>query len=134
MGRGKRMITKKKAGKGENILISAVLKSILGAYLITFLLLLLLTVLVYRFHIPEGAVQGGICLIYVLAGMLGGVIAGKKAVSRRFLWGLLAGGVYFAILVVVSLVAGHPVVDQMGRFLFVLLLCAVSGMLGGMLS
>lgn len=78
--------------------------------------------------------QGGICLIYVLAGMLGGVIAGKKAVSRRFLWGLLAGGVYFAILVVVSLVAGHPVVDQMGRFLFVLLLCALSGMLGGMLS
>ncbi len=128
------MAAKKKMGRGEPILFRAVLKAILGAYIITFALLLLLTVLVYRLHLPEGAVQGGICLIYVLAGMLGGILAGKQAISKRFLWGLLAGGAYFAILVVVSLVAGHPVVDQPGRFIFVLLLCTLSGMLGGMLS
>ena len=76
----------------------SLLKGLLGGYALTIGLLLLLTLLVYRFRMPETGVHVGICTIYVLACFLAGLLCGRQMVNRRFLWGMLAGGLYFAVL------------------------------------
>lgn len=112
----------------------SLLKGLLGGYVLTLGLLLLLTLLVYRFHMPETGVHIGICAIYVLACFLAGFLCGRQVVNKRFLWGLLAGGLYFVVLLLASLIAGHQLTGETPRTLLVLFLCTASGMFGGMIS
>ena len=47
-----------------------------------------LTLAVYKFELGEQIVSAGITAIYVAANLIGGIIIGKCAGQRRFLWGL----------------------------------------------
>lgn len=109
-------------------------KCLLFSYILTGGLLMLLALLLYRFNLSEKIV--GICIIgiYVAATFFAGFVAGKKIGSRKFIWGLMMGAAYFLVLLLVSLAVNHSVKELSGNFFTVLILCAGSGMLGGMLS
>lgn len=111
-----------------------IMKCMLAAYLLTAGLLLFLALLLYRFGLSEKVVSICIILIYIAVTFLAGFIAGKRAGEKKFLWGLAMGCIYFLILTVVSLIVNRGVDDAMGSLLTVFLLCAGSGMLGGMIS
>ena len=53
------------------------LKSLLFSYVVTGMLLALLTVLLYKFELDEQLVSAAIVAIYVLATMAGGLVIGK---------------------------------------------------------
>lgn len=72
--------------------------------------------------------------IYIVATFFGGFMAGKHIENRKFLWGLLEGLLYFAILLIVSLIANHTLKDVTTNLTTAFLICGGSGMLGGMLS
>ena len=114
--------------------LTFILKSLLISYLFTAGLLLLLALLLYRFSLSERIVSLCITAIYILVTFLAGFLAGKKEGSRKFLWGLLMGCLYFLVLTAVSLVVNHGFSSLSGSFFTVLALCTGSGMLGGMLS
>ena len=114
--------------------ITFVLKSLLFSYLLTAGLLLLLSLLLYRFSLSERIVSVSITGIYIVVTFLAGFLAGKREGSRKFLWGLMMGCLYFLILALVSLIVNHGMSSLSTSFLTVLVLCAGSGMLGGMLS
>ncbi|MCI9664676.1 MAG: TIGR04086 family membrane protein [Lachnospiraceae bacterium] len=114
--------------------ITFVLKSLLFSYLLTAGLLLLLSLLLYRFSLSERIVSISITGIYIVVTFLAGFLAGKREGSRKFLWGLMMGCLYFLILALVSLIVNHGMSSLSTSFLTVLVLCAGSGMLGGMLS
>lgn len=114
--------------------MGALLKSLLFAYMLTAVLLALLAFLLYRLGLGEKVVSGAIIVIYVAANFFGGFIAGKRMASRKFLWGLLLGTVYFLVLAGVSLCVGKGSIQVGNSFLTTLVLCAGGGMLGGMLS
>ena len=114
--------------------ITFILKCLLISYLITTGLLLLLSLMLYRFGLSEKIVSICIIAIYIIVTFLAGFLAGKREGSRKFLWGLLMGGLYFIILIIVSLIVNHGMKDISGNFFTVLLLCCGSGMLGGMIS
>ncbi len=114
--------------------LSAVLKSLVISYIITALLLLLLAFLLFQLALDEGKVALGIIAVYLLSCFLGGFFAGKKCGSRKFLWGLAVGSIYFFVLLTVSLTAGKGLSAQPGQILTTFLLCAGGGMLGGMVS
>ncbi len=109
-------------------------KCMLTAYILTAGLLLLLAFMLYRFGLSEKVVSICIIAIYIAVTFLAGLIAGKKAVRRRFLWGLAMGITYYAILVIVSLIVNRGAEAVAGNMLTVFFLCAGSGMMGGMLS
>lgn len=111
-----------------------ILKSLLISYLLTAGLLLLLALLLYKFSLTEKIVSLCITGIYILVTFLSGFLAGKKEGSKKFLWGLMMGCLYFLILTVVSLLVNHSISSLSASFFTVLALCAGSGMLGGMLS
>lgn len=109
-------------------------KCMLAAYILTAGMLLLLAFMLYRFHLSEKVVSLSIIAVYIIVTFLLGLIAGKTAGKRRFLWGLFMGVAYYAILVIVSLIVNKGVEAVAANMLTVFFLCAGSGMLGGMLS
>lgn len=111
-----------------------VIKCMLGAYVLTAGLLLLLAFLLYRFGLSEKVVSVCIIAIYILVTFFAGLLAGKREGKRKYLWGLAMGVLYFGILVVVSLVVNKGLEDVAGNMMTVFFLCAGSGMLGGMVS
>lgn len=126
----------KKTGKGQGMEKKAVdiLKALLCAYVMTGILLLILTVLLYKAGLSEENINAGIILTYVISTFSGGFVIGKLAGVKKFLWGLLLGIMYFVLLLLISLGIYHSLQSDMMNLVTTLLLCAGGGMLGGMVS
>lgn len=116
--------------KGEKTLF--LLKCLLAAYILTGGLLFLMALLVYKLGISEKTVSIMVIVIYVAVNLAAGFFIGRHMKTRKFLWGLLMGTAYFVILSIVSLIVEQSVKSVASDFLTVLVLCAGSGMLGGM--
>lgn len=111
-----------------------VLKSLLVSYIITGVLLLLLAVALYKFELNEKAVSAAIVAVYIIATLLGGIVIGKFARVRRYLWGLGLGIGYFALLLLITLGVYRTLNGDAANMVTTLILCAGGGMAGGMLS
>ncbi len=122
-----------KIGKGNKTLLS-VLKILLFMYVVTGIMLLVLTLMLSKLQLTESAVSVGIVIIYVLSGFLGGLLAGKTMKNRKFLWGMAMGACYFLVLVIGSVVFHKGFDMELSRFATTLILCIASGMVGGMVS
>lgn len=109
-------------------------KSLLFSYILTATLLAVLAFLLYKLGLNEKTISIAIIVIYVAGTFFGGFVTGKKMGSRKFLWGLLMGTVYFLVLAVVSLCVGKGNIQLGSSFFTTLVICAGGGMLGGMLS
>ncbi len=110
------------------------LKCLLVSYILTVGLLLFLSLLLYRFGLQERTVSIAIILIYIAATLFAGFLSGKKMRTRKFVWGLLAGALYFTVLLFVSVLLDHGAAGISGNLITVFFICCGSGMLGGMLS
>lgn len=110
------------------------LKCLLFSYILTVGLLLFLALLLYRFGLTERIVSAAIIFVYIAASLFAGFLAGKKMGTRKFIWGLLAGVLYFAVLLLVSVILDQGASGISGNPVTVFMICGGSGMLGGMLS
>lgn len=110
------------------------LKMLAFSYIITTILLLLLSMLLYKFRLSDTVIHVGIVIIYIAATFFTGFLTGKKIGNKKYLWGLLLGAFYFIVLTLISLIINHGISDFTGNFLSTLFICVGSGMLGGMLS
>lgn len=122
-----------KSGR-ENGAVSRILKSLLASYAITGMMLLVLAFLLYKMDLDEKAVSAGIIAIYVTATVIGGIVIGKMAGSRRFVWGMLSGALYFALLLLITLGVYRTLDGSMTNFVMTFLLCVAGGTVGGMIS
>ena len=111
-----------------------ILKALLCSYFVTGILLLLLAFLLYQFGLDEGKITAGIMVIYVLSTLVGGFVAGKLAKTRRFLWGILIGVLYFLLLLLISFGIYRGIQEGTSQILITWLLCIGGGMIGGMIS
>ena len=111
-----------------------ILKSLLVSYVITGILLLLLAVALFKFELNEKAVSAAIVAIYIMATLLGGIVIGKFARVRRYLWGLGLGIGYFALLLLITLGVYRTLNGDAANMVTTLIMCAGGGMAGGMLS
>ena len=75
-----------------------------------------------------------VIIIYIVTGMSGGILMGKKIKDKKFLWGFLAGTVYFGILLVVSLAVKGGTGIEPVKMVTTCVLCACAGTAGGMIS
>ena len=82
----------------------------------------------------ESVIKIGIVAVYVISGLCGGFLMGKRMREQKFLWGLAAGIIYFLLLFGVSLLVKGTGDLQMTRIFSTLILCGASGMAGGMLN
>ena len=111
-----------------------VMKALLASYIVTGILLFVITFFLYKFEWDEQMVTEGIILIYVVSTFVGGFILGKIKKARKFLWGLVMGTLYFALLFLVSFGVYRSFDGNGTNVITTFLLCAGGGMLGGMLA
>ena len=79
-----------------------IIRTIFITYILTAIFLLLLAFGLYQLHLSESQVNLGINVIYIVTCFIGGVLAGKAAKVKRFLWGFFSGTAYFLVLLAVS--------------------------------
>ena len=111
-----------------------VLKALLASYIVTGILLLLLTMALYKMELNEKMVSAAIVAIYVMATLIGGILIGKMAKVKRFIWGLGLGIAYFALLLLITLGVYHTLNGDGANLVTTFILCAGGGMVGGLIS
>lgn len=84
--------------EGNRKIVLKVLSTLLIMYILTGVALFVLAFLLYKMELTENIVTIGITAIYVVSGLLGGIIIGKRMKTRRFLWGIIMGAAYFLVL------------------------------------
>ena len=107
------------------------MKTLLVAYVMTGLFLLITAGLMYRFELSEGKVKIAVIGIYVLSCFTGGFLAGRMMKNRKFLWGSLLGFLYFAVMLTVSVAVGRELKEAVMGISTTFFICIISGMIGG---
>ena len=118
----------------KNIKVIWWIKSLLASYIVTGILLLVLTFFMYKFELNEKVVSAAIVGIYVVSTLIGGVIIGKLTKSKRYLWGMVLGILYFVLLLLITLGVYRTLNGDSVSIVTSLILCAGGGMTGGMIS
>lgn len=114
--------------------ILSFLKILLLCYIITALLLSCAAFLLLKLKLADVPLSFLSYAIYLLVCFLGGFLAGKNVSQKRFLWGLMQGVLYFAVLLALSFAIQKQMSQNWGHLFTCLGLCALGGMAGGMLS
>ena len=90
------------------------LRALLVSYLLSGVLLILLSLALYRLKLPEEQINLAVYGVYAAACFFGGFLSGRSIKSRRFFWGLITGLLYFAVLTAVSFLTAHGGGDGWG--------------------
>ena len=72
--------------------------------------------------------------VLIAACFLGGFLMGKLQKTRKFMWGMIIGLLYYAVLFGVSFCMKQSSAQVTGDVFTSLVLCVASGMLGGMVA
>ena len=118
----------------NEVWIRWMVKALLAAYVVTGILLIILALALYKFELNEGAVTAGVTAVYLISTFTGGLVVGKLAKVRRFLWGIVLGILYFALLLLVTVGIYRTFHGSSTEILVTFALCAGGGMAGGMIS
>ena len=118
-------------GRGKALQL---LKGLVLSGVVTAVVLFLLAFIMLKFQPLAEKMEICILFTYVFACLLGGMYCGHKTGSKKFLWGLLLGCVYFALLLLISGMGDHSLECGLLQGITAFVLCACGGMLGGMLA
>lgn len=110
------------------------LKGWLTGAAVTALLMLVFTLVMYLTNMGSSGIRIGVYVIYIAAGLVSGWMAGRSIGSRKFLWGLAAGLLYYLTVCVLSALSGGMSESGFTIQVTTMLMCLGSGMLGGMLG
>lgn len=110
------------------------LKVLFLTYVFTGLLLLLLSLGLYKLEMTETQVEVATHIVHGLSGLFCGFLAGRAMEKRKFLWGGLAGILYFGILFAVSWLMQQGIETSRPMVALDGLICLCGGILGGMVS
>ena len=102
----------------SNGTVKAILRSLLFSYIITGILLLILSFALYKLHLKSAQVAAAVNIIYGAACFFGGLLAGKTKGQRRFF----------------SVVLDKGIIADTRQILTVLGICGIAGTIGGMAS
>ncbi len=118
----------------QNTKVLYMLEGLLFSYIVTALVLLILSFLMLKLDLSGAVISGGINFVYIISAFTGGFFMGKKTEQKKFFWGLLIGIAYFIILLLVSLMMNRVSPLPLGNLFTVFIISSLSGMLGGMVS
>ena len=118
----------------KNSMVPKVFRATLIAFILSAVLLLIITLLMTKLHFSSGVLSVLVIVAYILSNFVGGFLIGKSAEKRRFLWGLLVGAMYFCILFILSFIITDAKDFSTMTAVRTMVICLFSGMLGGMVS
>lgn len=110
------------------------IKTLFLMYAVTLILLLLLALILFKMEPQEIVCKIWLIAVYIISGLLGGFLIGKRRKSKKFLWGFFVGLLYFLILFAVSLLLYRGLAGDWMHLITTMILCVASGTVGGMIS
>lgn len=110
------------------------LKALIVAYVVTGVLLVVLSFALWKLGISELIIGLGVTGIYLFSCAAGGFFIGKCMETKRLLWGSLIGFLYALVLIVVSLIARGGFQGFAHGEPARLLVCLCGGAIGAFLS
>ena len=114
--------------------VKDMIKTLFLMYAVTLILLLLLALILFKMEPQEIVCKIWLIAVYIISGLLGGFLIGKRRKSKKFLWGFFAGLLYFLILFAVSLLLYKGLTGDWMHLITTMILCVASGTVGGMIS
>lgn len=111
--------------------INGILKSLMAGYIVTVILLLILSFAAYKLGMGKMYIYIGICIIYAAANVVSGYIMAGICGTKRVIWGSVAGLVYFMILFICSLIFNSGSTGDAGEILTAAVICIFAGAAGG---
>lgn len=118
----------------KNPVVSLLVKAVLISYVVSAILLLITSALMLSANMSATVVTVLVIVTYIISNFLSGFIMGKGMEHQKFIWGLLSGFIYFVILLLLSLIIMSSREFSLFATIRTLLICTLSGMVGGMLS
>lgn len=115
-------------------MVQTIIKVVLVQMVLTGILVGLAAFIMYKFNSGNNVYRVSVIAIYAIAAMVGGIILGKIKERKKYLWGILAGGIYIALILCVSLIATGSVDCSIAKIIPSVLAAIIGGMVGGMIS
>lgn len=106
------------------------LKTMVIAYAVTGIMLVILSFALYKVGLSEWQVSAGIIVTYAVSAFIGAYIIAKSERSRRLFWGIGFGIIYFAILMLVSLALSGGVAIDKAAVIRSAVICICAGAIG----
>ena len=110
------------------------MKALIAGYVLTLVMLLILTYVIKKFTLDEKTVDSIIGAVYLVGSFLGGMFAAWLAGRRRLVAGMFYGGLYMVILIIISSVMMKAPVYDTSSMVVKVLTGMVSGAIGGFFS
>jgi putative membrane protein (TIGR04086 family) len=109
-------------------------KVVLIQYILTALMILIMGFIMYKLKLDDGKISVGVIAMYIIINFIGGFLMGKKMQNKKLAWGILAGTIYFGILLVLACVFTKEAFGGTAGTVRVMLICICSGAAGGMVA
>lgn len=109
-------------------------RAVVVSYLISAAAVFLLSWALYVMKWEAAGSVTAVRIVYFIACIAGGFLAGKEFVQRRLLWGILTGAVYAGILLTVSQLTGGMGSQDTAECLLVFGICLGGSILGSFIS
>lgn len=114
--------------------LTSIFKSLITAYALTGVLLLIAAFLMYKLNLGENQIRIFIMVIYGIATLAAGFIYGKLSKNARLLRGLLIGFLYFMFIAIMSVVVNRGVFSDSQKAVISMIICVLSGAIGAIMS
>lgn len=111
-----------------------VCKSICISYIVSFILLLAFALVMFYMNVSDKTVGIFVICTYFFSTLFGGVSIAKSVKRRKFLWGIIIGGIYFAIIFLLSMIGNDNVSSAFSSIVIGTTISVLGGMIGGMLG
>lgn len=98
------------------------------------LLLAVAAGILWKMNADAKAVSGTVVVVYVIVNFLGGFLIGGIQGKQKLFWGCALGLCYFAVLLLAGVWLLGTELSGNSWIFSGLMICAVTGMLGGMLA
>ena len=110
------------------------MKALIAGYVLTLVMLLILTYVIKKFTLDEKTVDSIIGAVYLVGSFLGGMLTAWMAGRRRLVAGMFYGGLYMVILIIISSVMMKAPVYDTSSMVVKVLTGMASGAIGGFFS
>ena len=118
----------------KNPVISLVVKAVLVSFIVSAIFLLITSALMLGTNLSPTVVSTLVIVTYIISNFISGFIMGRGMEHKKFIWGLVSGLVYFCIVFVLSILIMGTKNFSLAATMRTLIICCLSGMVGGMLS
>lgn len=105
-----------------------------AAYIVSALMLVVLAFAAYKTGMNENVVTIGICMVYFISSMAAGLMAGVKSHTRIAVMGIMAGAVYYAVILLTSFILNKGIASDTQAILTGMALSVCGGFAGGFLA